>query len=168
MRNMKLWMFNAAIGALQNELDRLCKAATANFEQTPEALKAAEGYVKELLENEQCEIGRVNATLNFMISSRDDMSLSAKQEMCTHPAEKVGEKKNSDCAHCTECDKTLGWFCPESPDKQCHYYTSKDDKGYYVELRSGERHYFNNYKKSDQDDETDDSCLFCGEPDERK
>lgn len=157
-------MFNSAIMALQNELGRLCEAATANFDKTPEASKASGEYLKELIENEQCEIGRVNATLNFLIAERE----KAKQEMCTHPADKVVEKKNSDCAHCTECGKTLDWFCPESPDKQCHYYTNQDDKGYYVTLRSGERHYFKNYTKSDSQDETDDSCLFCGAPNERK
>jgi hypothetical protein len=41
--------------------------------------------------------------------------------------------------HCVICGEDFGWWCPNSPDHYCHY-----DKG------------------------NDDSCDYCGQPDERK
>lgn len=42
-------------------------------------------------------------------------------------------------AHCKWCGDNLGWWCDESPDHRCHY-----------------------------DNGDEDSCDFCGEPEERK
>ena len=55
-----------------------------------------------------------------------------------------------------------GWDCPNSPDGECHYY-SHDNK---VALNNGALHVLPiNHEK---DDETEDMCIFCGEPEERK
>lgn len=40
---------------------------------------------------------------------------------------------------CVICGKRFGWFCPKSPDKYCHY-----------------------------DREHGESCIYCGQPGERK
>lgn len=65
------------------------------------------------------------------------------------------------------CDKSFGWRCKKSPDGVCHYF-SEDGK---VELIDGttvtvpadvDGHV------NDPNYETEDSCLFCGHPEERK
>jgi hypothetical protein len=65
-------------------------------------------------------------------------------------------------AICTVCNRNFGWYCPDSPDHVCHYY-SQDGKITLVdgtEIPVPEGH--------DKIGESDDWCIFCGEPDERK
>jgi len=59
------------------------------------------------------------------------------------------------------------WYCPDSIDHHCHYYTERDDKGYYVELVNGDKLY-KLPEDHDPDYETDDDCIFCHDPEERK
>lgn len=76
---------------------------------------------------------------------------------------------------CTLCSKDFyGWYCKHSPDNLCHYYahSSKDDDKKYVYL------YGNSSNKSFLSEEimvniekwgySEDWCIFCGEPEERK
>lgn len=67
---------------------------------------------------------------------------------------------------CETCGKDLGWYCPDSPDHTCHYYSQRDETGCFVKLIDGTRHYLP-YDHRWQF-ESDDCCLFCGEPEERK
>jgi len=66
-------------------------------------------------------------------------------ERCNHIIEKVG---NEDWAsgRCKICEKHFGWWCETSPNKQCKI------KGWYGKN--------NQYY--------DESCIYCGQPDERK
>lgn len=66
---------------------------------------------------------------------------------------------------CRICQRSFGWYCPASPDHKCYYY-SDDHRGKTVTLMDGtvvELH--NSY---DPRYESDDWCLFCRQPDERK
>lgn len=47
-------------------------------------------------------------------------------------------KPNSDSVYCKKCKTDLGWKCPVSSDKVCHYKNGQEN------------------------------CIFCGEPNERK
>lgn len=49
-------------------------------------------------------------------------------------------------AVCTICQKYFGWYCPDSPDHQCHYDHIDTEGRFYI---SGD-------------------CKFCGDPSERK
>ena len=75
-------------------------------------------------------------------------------------------------SECVICDKDLGLWCQESPDNTCHYYSVKepqiyDEKPRYaVELVTGEMHILPKYYKDTY--ETEDCCIFCGQPEERK
>jgi hypothetical protein len=65
-------------------------------------------------------------------------------------------------AHCTTCGASFGWRCKQSPDGVCHYY-SEDGQ---IELINGNK--IPVTPDHDSEYETDDCCLFCGMPDERK
>ena len=70
-------------------------------------------------------------------------------------------------AVCTQCNKYYGWRCKKSPDGVCHYFTQP--KGKSVPLIDGT--YDNKKFKTknyNQEYETEDLCLYCGHPDERK
>lgn len=65
-------------------------------------------------------------------------------------------------AVCTICEEDFGWFCPDSPDSICHYYSTNKQ----VKLKNGQI-----YQLPDDHDsryETSDDCLFCHAPQERK
>lgn len=76
-------------------------------------------------------------------------------------------KMTESCKHevhngvCVICASDFGWPCNKSPDKVCHYFS---DGAGFVELINGTKHAVD----SDPDNETHDSCLFCGDPEERK
>lgn len=70
------------------------------------------------------------------------------------------------CELGSEFDEDLGWFCPDSPDHLCHYFSQEHNQQRCVELLSGQLHPLSlNHKR---EWETDDQCIFCGNPDERK
>lgn len=62
-------------------------------------------------------------------------------------------------AECEGCDTQFGWYCPDSPDHVCHYFTENSN----VELMTGELIISPPHKY-----ETYDCCLYCGHPGERK
>lgn len=66
-------------------------------------------------------------------------------------------------AGCELCEEGFGYYCPESPDSVCHYFT---DDGT-ITLIDGSKVPVPN-EDHDPEYETDDSCLFCGDPYERK
>ncbi len=65
-------------------------------------------------------------------------------------------------AVCAICSKSFGWSCGQSPDRVCHY-ESKDGL---VEMLDGA--VLPVPKDHDASEETDDMCIFCGQPEERK
>ena len=77
---------------------------------------------------------------------------------------------------CTICGTDFGHYCPDSPDHACHYYT---EDGLHVKLNTGEviqkpiepiDPEWNpvTVRQDCRKWETDDCCLFCGAPRERK
>lgn len=93
---------------------------------------------------------------------------------CKHSIKQVGatpKYKHEGFASCENCDRDFGWWCPDSPDHTCHYYTVIVE-GFLitaraVELVNGTEHILYDYD-GDPEYETDDDCVFCHEPDERK
>ena len=77
-------------------------------------------------------------------------------------------------AVCTDCGKNKGWWCPDSPDHLCHYFSKEKGGIRVVRLSNGQvvpvppltgdlaGH------ERDPDNETEDECLFCGRPEERQ
>lgn len=55
-----------------------------------------------------------------------------------------------------------GWDCPESLDKVCHYYSVNG----MVKLNNGKE--VKMPESHDPTMESEDWCIFCGEPEERK
>lgn len=60
--------------------------------------------------------------------------------VCNHPH--VVKDRRSDGASCQDCKESLGWYCETSPTKTCQY--------------------------DEENDPACDSCIYCGDPDERK
>lgn len=75
-------------------------------------------------------------------------------------------------AECKICGKKFGWYCSDSPDKSCHYYPDGEDtNGPFIILNRGGTFPLETDKDTLEDfmDECSmDSCLFCGQPEERK
>jgi len=97
----------------------------------------------------------------------------AFQEL-TSKCEHVNVKSGSSVV-CSVCgEHAYGWYCPKSPDKHCYYFTEipeEDEEGTqefeefrFVRLRSGELFKLDAPTES----ESDDWCIFCGQPEERK
>jgi hypothetical protein len=76
-------------------------------------------------------------------------------------------RKDSMSGYCAVCDEyTDGWYCPDSPDNECHYMSERSGAFSYVELRDGRRSTMPEHH--DPRNESWDSCIFCGQPEERK
>lgn len=87
---------------------------------------------------------------------------------CPHKFRELTKKELNDewmseSAECTICKSHFGWRCKVSPDQVCHYFTGDDGK---VVLLDGSK--VDPVEKIEKRDETDDWCLFCGHPEERK
>jgi len=92
--------------------------------------------------------------------------LSRLKLLCKHSIIKEG--LDDPDAVCEVCGTKFGWWCPDSPDHACHYY-SYHDKGKRVVLLIDETDYIIPEKTSPLPDNEDSNfCLFCGEPEERK
>lgn len=101
--------------------------------------------------------------------------LNALIKKCHHKIERIKLSALVDIetaiAMCSFCDKSFGWYCPESPDHTCHYYTVKNRDGHFVKLITKEL-----VKPPDSEsgtpynteNKTDDYCIFCGSPEERE
>lgn len=100
-------------------------------------------------------------------------NLNEKLQQCTHithlppKQDKWGGYGSLDC---DICGINMGWGCAESPDHVCHYFSTLRDGVRGVQLYGGVFHVIPelnepNYKHIY---ETDDICLFCGQPEERK
>ena len=73
-------------------------------------------------------------------------------------------------AWCEICEADFGWHCPKSPDHACHYFSERVAPGMepYVQLNNGQIAYLSIDHYENQEYETDDCCLFCHDPYERK
>jgi transcription elongation factor Elf1 len=81
------------------------------------------------------------------------------------------DKWFSASARCDVCGKSFGWRCNASPDETCHYYSQEIDGVRVIELIDGRLvpvSEIPNLADHDPESETDDYCIFCGQPDERK
>ena len=100
------------------------------------------------------------------IKARRDEIVAARQTL--HELETgckcVLEPSRGGSMRCAICDKSHGWACPHSPDKVCHYF-SFDGK---IELVSGEYVDVPDDHDGMASDESEDWCIYCGDPDERK
>lgn len=69
-------------------------------------------------------------------------------------------------AKCEGCSEDFGWYCPASPDHTCHYSSYLLEGRRVVILIDGSKHPVP--QGHDPQDETDDGCIFCGQPEERQ
>jgi hypothetical protein len=84
-------------------------------------------------------------------------SFKDMKNSCHHKIKDIDES-----AFCSLCDRDFGWYCVESKDKCCHYFSEKGK----VKLITGEL--VDVPKDHDPYNEDYDWCIFCGAPEERK
>ena len=88
------------------------------------------------------------------------------QTICPHNSSRI-KSKNSDAPRCSFCEAHLqGWWCPESADNSCYYYSEEKDGKRVITLSNGT--VVSLPDDHDPENETSDACLFCHLPDERK
>lgn len=76
--------------------------------------------------------------------------------------EQLDDEWMSESAKCLTCGNYHGWRCKKSPDGVCHYF-SKDGKVALLGNRECDIP-----PEHDDKYETDDCCIFCDMPEERK
>lgn len=90
---------------------------------------------------------------------RAEIRLGQLTKRCTH----LIEESPAHAAVCSICGSRFGWWCPKSPDHACHYHTEDGHKMVrLIDGRSAE------LADDTEGQESDDWCLFCGDPEERK
>ena len=88
--------------------------------------------------------------------------LSKLELECTHEI-----TNDNDNARCTICDHEYGWYCPSSPDYSCYYFSSRRKEQNVIDMLDGSEFIIVN-PDHNPDLESEDQCLFCGLPQERK
>ncbi len=86
---------------------------------------------------------------------------------CLHP-EIINSHGYPKCSVCD--DKFDGWYCPSSPDHFCHYDSwTEDGINHYIYISEGDE--FEQFQLPEDHDPcegSEDDCIFCGQPEERK
>lgn len=117
---------------------------------------------KQLYDNfiPKSENNKLNKLFFHYLKINDSNLYYEKRKECKH----IVIQKN-ESAVCDICEDHFGWHCPESPDHTCHYYTNRDTGK--IELLDGT---VVDVPNPDHDPhyETDDFCLFCHAPEERR
>lgn len=167
--NLKIWQLNLLISVLEKELAEKIHIEMGKMRNDSDVPLTAEQVerIKSLHDNPHHNIGQINLTIKDLMFKRDNYSVACEKVLghCTHENIKKSVASSAVC----ECGTNFGWFCPESPDKTCHYNTEKASDGFYVTLASGFRHKMPAfYTEENHNNENEDECIFCGEPDERK
>jgi len=102
--------------------------------------------------------------------SKTERAKMALFDKCYHEIVKCGDSGGAECIHCHPTQsgavRAWDWYCPDSPDHVCHYFSKTDKSGNkYVVSINGEKIILKGYNPYR---ESDDWCIFCGNPDERK
>jgi len=71
-------------------------------------------------------------------------------------------------ATCSICGIGFGWYCPESPDKRCHYDFRTQDGVTGIRLITREILPISEFSINSDVYNDGETCLFCGNPEERK
>ena len=138
---------------------------------------AKQAITSRILTDEEQQLRRdiTQASIDKQTAHRLLMSLKAK---CTHVAPNLILNKifkEYDSQSCIICGTYMGHGCGKSPDRVCHYYTTEVNGQRGVELFEGKfvplKDILSEGETEDDycmENETDDYCLFCGLPEERK
>jgi hypothetical protein len=163
-------MTNIMVESLEKELKERCTNELAKLRSEGRTITHGEfeAHVAELKQNEDHPIGQAEKTLQAVTKMRDEWSEEIKQENCKHDG-KIG-KADYDAPQCKQCQKVFSsWYCPNSPDHNCHYYSHKVKGGFAITLVSGKEFKIEHkYTLQDHENEEEDWCIFCGQPEERK
>ena len=71
-------------------------------------------------------------------------------------------------ARCEMCGEHLGWYCKDSPDRLCHYYTDAAEGSKTRVFRDLGGSYWEMWKDYNWQSEDGQLCIFCRKPKIRK
>lgn len=154
MKNdLKIWQLNLLIALchekVQAEEKKVYHKLDPKKVNTEEDTKQFKELLNEMKANQFTELGKANLTLEKLQFMLNDIDAKAKAAL-------NGEVID-------------GWHCFHSPDKVCHYHSEQRSDGFYVELKDGSNYkILQTYTKEDHENENEDCCIFCKEPEERK
>ena len=124
--------------------------------------KFKEAYEKDREIEFQKEIKETEDAIIKLEAKLEELLKKCKHRFKELTKKQLADEWMSEDAYCVICKRHYGWRCKESPDQTCHYFSTNGE----VELLDGtkapvpEGHC--------EEDENDDWCIFCGQPDERK
>jgi hypothetical protein len=96
-----------------------------------------------------------------------DVKLSKVEQILKNICPHCQYKRSGDSKSCSDCNERMdGWWCDKSPDNSCYYFSEEKDGKHVVGLENGSQ--FILPADHDPEEESEDCCLFCGEPEERK
>jgi len=110
----------------------------------------------------QKEIADLERTIGLAKDEIRALSANCNHEFRELTPSELKDEWMSVGARCLVCGAHFGWRCKKSPDSVCHYYSSEGK----VELIDGT--FVNVPEGHEPDNESDDRCIFDGQPDERK
>lgn len=101
------------------------------------------------------------ATIRFHESKIEERKSEIRKlkSSCCHEFPRFNS--TDDSAICVGCGSDFGWLCPESRDGLCHYHSID---GVVVMLNGEEIKVAEGH---DADNESNEWCIFCGNPEER-
>jgi len=108
------------------------------------------------------EIADFERTIGLLAKEIRALSDNCNHEFRELTPSELNDKWMSIGARCLVCGTHFGWRCKKSSDGVCHYSSSEGK----VELIDGT--FINVPEGHELDNESDDRCIFCGLPDERK
>lgn len=109
----------------------------------------------------KAELSSIQSAIKVLLKQHTE-----KKRQCPHA---IAYEVDSS-AWCELCGEDFGWHCPSSPDHCCHYFSERTAPGMepVVKLNNGGTAFLSSEHSENQAYETDDVCLFCGDPQERK
>jgi hypothetical protein len=99
--------------------------------------------------------------------NKPELKLSKVEKVLRSICPHTYYKRSGDSRSCLECNERLGgWWCDKSPDNSCYYFSEMKNGKCVVELDNKTE--FILPDDHDYENEDEDWCLFCGEPEEIK
>lgn len=129
--------------------------------------KKGDAYLTQdqLIHQAKLEIANIMLSQAQVVINKLKKTKQRLSDECPHSMERTSEGS----ATCPICKLHKRWHCVDSPDKVCHWFSETQPgfgKFWIIEL-DNKMFDLDGYTKEQHNNETKDSCIFCGLPEER-